>query len=54
MHKTAAEMREKRKQQQEADRKRTEELKSNDKDQYLANLYERRRLILEKMQKRAK
>ena len=49
MHKTAQEMREKRKQQQEHDKKRIEELKTQDKDQYLANLYERRRLILEKM-----
>ena len=54
MHKTAQEMREKRKTQQEKDKKHIEELKNQDKDQYLANLYERRRLILEKMGKRAK
>ena len=47
-------MREKRKTQQEKDKKHIEELKNQDKDQYLANLYERRRLILEKMGKRAK
>jgi len=49
MHKTASEMREKRKIVQAAEKLRIEELKSRDRDQYLANLYERRRLILEKM-----
>ena len=47
-------MREKRKIVQAEEKKRTEELKTKDKDTYLTNLYERRRLILEKMQKRAK
>ena len=54
MHKTAQEMRERRKLIQAEEKKRTEELKTKDKDTYLANLYERRRFILEKMQKRAK
>ena len=49
MHKTAQEMRERRKIIQAEEKKRTEELKTKDKDTYLANLYERRRLILEKM-----
>lgn len=40
--------------EQTIERKRIEELKTQNKDQYLANLYERRRLILEKMSKRAK
>ena len=40
--------------EQTIERKRIEELKTQNKDQYLANLYERRRLILEKMSKRSK
>jgi len=52
MHKTAAVLREKRKKHQEEERKRVDELKSTNKDQYLQNLYDRRQIILERMQDR--
>jgi hypothetical protein len=54
MHKTASLMREKRKKQQEEEKKRIEELKTQNKEQYLANLYDRRQLILERQADRVK
>jgi hypothetical protein len=54
MHKTASVMREKRKKQQEEERKRVEELKTSNKEAYLASLYDRRQIILERIQDRTK
>ena len=54
MHKTAQSMREQRKKAQELEKKRIEDLKNKDKQSYLANLYEERRKILERLQSRTK
>ena len=54
MHKTAQKMRDQRKKEQESEKQRIEDLKSKDKEQYVANLYEQRRLLLERLQSRAK
>ena len=40
MHKTAQKLRDQRKKDQEIEKKRVEDLKSRDKEAYLANLYE--------------
>jgi|LakMenE01Jun11ns_1017448.scaffolds.fasta_scaffold9093287_2 hypothetical protein len=47
-------MRAKKKQENEAERIRIEELKLKDSVAYLANLYERRRIIIEKMNERVR
>jgi hypothetical protein len=49
MHKTASEMREKRKGEALEEKKRVDALKTKDGEGYLANLYEARRKILERM-----
>ena len=54
MHKTASLMREKRKKQQEEEKKRVDELKTTNKEQYLQTLYDRRQIILERIQDRVK
>ena len=54
MHKTAAELRTKRKEAAEKEKQRVDKLKSENSEAYLANLYESRRIILERMQQRAK
>ena len=53
MHKTASLLREKRKKQQEEEKKRIDELKTSNKEQYLQTLYDRRQIILERIQDRA-
>ena len=54
MHKTASLLREKRKKQQDEERKRVDELKTTNKEQYLQTLYDRRQVILERLQERAR
>jgi hypothetical protein len=54
MHKTAADMRDKRKKDQVEEQKRVDGLKEKDSEAYLANLYERRRRVMEKMQLRTR
>ena len=54
MHKTASLLREKRKKQQEEEKKRVDELKTSNKEQYLQTLYDRRQIILERIQDRAR
>ena len=54
MHKTASVLREKRKLKQEEEKKKIDELKNNNKELYLANLYDRRTVIIERMSERQK
>lgn len=54
MHKTAQEIRAKKKIENEAEKLRIEDLKQKDSVAYLGNLYERRRIIIEKMNERAR
>ena len=54
MHKTASEMRERRKVEAVEEKKRVDALKSKDGEAYLANLYEARSKILQRMTQRAK
>lgn len=53
MHATAAALRLQRKEKAEAEKKRIDEMKNNDGEAYLGNLYESRRVVLERMQQRA-
>ena len=52
MHKTAQEMRAKKKLEKEAEQARILALKNKDPEAYLGNLYEQRRLIIDRMQDR--
>ena len=52
MHKTAQEMRNKKKLEKESEQARILALKTKDPDAYLGNLYEQRRCIIEKIQGR--
>lgn len=54
MHKTASVLREKRKLKQEEEKKKINELLTNNKELYLANLYDRRQVIIERMSDRQK
>ena len=54
MHKTASVLREKRKLKQEEEKKKINELLTNNKEQYLANLYDRRQVIIERISDRQK
>ncbi len=52
MHKTAQEIRAKKKAEKQVESDRIAALKQQDPEAYLGNLYEQRRIILEKMQDR--